>query len=887
MKDVTKKADSQPLMQPPSDMSTCGERLICDPFEEQLGNDQKNVSSVTHDLEFFPEVVEPTETIDLGRLFSESLSESGSFDIRGEIWSTTFGKVLQALPIPALLINSSLAVWTANEALGKIAQNYRAIQGTLFSNLFPDPNAKARITELLQEVFSTRRPRTAEGVMVVGGRRVWARLSLRSIRVLEERFVLLLVEDLTQEKRQLQENKALRRELEQRVAERTEELSRINLQLQDRIAQCLEADEALRSNQERLQAVLEHLPDLLWMKDLDGVFLLVNKAFARSCERDSVDEVIGKTDFDIWPEKLAELYTCDDWSVMEGRTSRLVEEPIIHHGTTKWFETFKTPMFDAEGSVIGTVGSSREITARKNAEIALRDSEEKYRKILETITDGYHEVDLEGNLTLVNDSLCEIMGHTRDELLGMNYRQLMDRQNAEKTFQAYKRVFETGESNPEFVVEIMRKDGAKRYCSVSLSLVRQSDETPVGFRGILRDITERRHLEEQLRQAVKMEAIGRMAGGIAHDFNNLLTAIMGFASMLGLRLTDDQKNLAMVQQISRAADRAAELIRQLLAFSRRQVLDVRVVSLNYLVRETENMLRRLIGEDIELVTVLDPAAGNVRADPTQIEQIVLNLAVNARDAMPGGGSLRIETRNVYLDGGYANSNPDVKAGHYVLLSVGDTGHGMDSETCSRVFDPFFTTKDKGVGTGLGLSTVYGIVKQHEGHISVYSELACGTTFKVYLPRVDQPLVASGPPARPEQFPEGTETILLVEDESSVRETAAEALQMLGYAVLAAASPSEAKALASEHSGQIHLLLTDVVLPQMDGRSLFEDLVLTRPQMRVLYVSGYTENFIVHSGVLDPHVSFLPKPFTLDSLARKVREVLFQESAPTQARITGP
>jgi two-component system, cell cycle sensor histidine kinase and response regulator CckA len=531
---------------------------------------------------------------------------------------------------------------------------------------------------------------------------------------------------------------------------------------------------------------------------------------------------------------------------------------------------------DEQGAPLRAVGTHLDITARKSAEMALRKSEEKYRTILETIADGYHEVDLEGNLTLVNDSLCEILGYSRDELIGKSYRDLMDLQNAKQILIAYNAVFRSGVSNPEFSYQVARKDGVIRDVSVSIALMRDSAGTPMGFRGIFRDITERRHLEEQLRQAVKMEAIGRLAGGIAHDFNNLLTAIMGYTDMLSLEMPEDKRTGKKLDQINRAATRASDLTKQLLAFSRKQVLEVSIVNFNDLVGDVENMLRRLIGEDIELMTQLGQAIGNVRADQSQLEQVVMNLAVNARDAMPGGGTLAIETLDVVLDEGYCASHAEVKPGEYVLLCISDTGHGMTPETCSRVFDPFFTTKAKGVGTGLGLSTVYGIIKQHGGHVAVYSEVGRGTTFKIYLPSADEPLNSRLVGEETGEKPFGSETILLVEDEETVRDLAGEALEMLGYCVLRASSPTEAIGIAANHTGVIDLLLTDVVLPQMDGKTLYERLATNRSEMKVLYVSGYTENFIVHRGILDSEVSFLQKPFTLDSIARKVRTVLDQE-----------
>ncbi|MEW6347840.1 MAG: cache domain-containing protein [Thermodesulfobacteriota bacterium] len=387
------------------------------------------------------------------------------------------------------------------------------------------------------------------------------------------------------------------------------------------------------------------------------------------------------------------------------------------------------------------------------------------------------------------------------------------------------------------------------------------------------DITERRRLEAQLRQAAKMEAIGQLAGGVAHDFNNLLTAIIGYSDVLLARTQDDKAVHDKLAQIRRAADRAAGLTRQLLAFGRKQVLDVKVLDLNAAIENIEKILVRLIGEHIRLVSHLDPGLGSVKADPGQLEQVIINLAVNARDAMPNGGTLTIETANVVLDRDYCRSRPEVNPGRYAMAALSDTGVGMSQEILQRIFDPFFTTKEKGSGTGLGLATVYGIVKQHGGHVAAYSEPGRGTTFKVYLPRVDQPAESRQEQPGEAQGPRGTETVLLVEDEDMVRQLAREMLESHGYTVLEASTPGKAVQICQDHDRTIDLLLTDVVLPEIDGRTLFDRLSRQRPEMKVLYISGYTENFIVHRGVLDPGVSFLPKPFTIERLVLRVRQVL--------------
>jgi len=398
---------------------------------------------------------------------------------------------------------------------------------------------------------------------------------------------------------------------------------------------------------------------------------------------------------------------------------------------------------------------------------------------------------------------------------------------------------------------------------------------------ILFDISGRRELEEQLRQSQKMEAVGLLAGGVAHDFNNLLTIITGYSQLLLNHLSPGDGNRAFVEQIMKAGERAAALTRQLLAFSRRQVLQPRVLDLNRLVTGLSIMLQRLIGEDVELRLELASELGRVSADPSQVEQVLMNLVVNSRDAMPRGGSVTIETANVTLDELYAGRHIAAKPGSYVLLAVSDTGIGMDAATKARLFEPFFTTKGAGRGTGLGLSTVFGIVKQSGGSIAVYSEPGTGTSFKVYLPRIDQP-VALDAESPESQAWRGSETILLVEDDDMVRSLVRETLERHGYKVLDAGGPIDARRIAEKHRGVIQLLITDVVMPKVSGRELAEQLVRARPALKVLYMSGYTDSAVVNSGILTREVAFLQKPFTPAALIEKVRDVLLENGKTRQA-----
>jgi two-component system cell cycle sensor histidine kinase/response regulator CckA len=389
---------------------------------------------------------------------------------------------------------------------------------------------------------------------------------------------------------------------------------------------------------------------------------------------------------------------------------------------------------------------------------------------------------------------------------------------------------------------------------------------------VLMDVTGRRELEEQLRQAQKMEAVGMLAGGVAHDFNNLLTIINGYTQLILNTLRPDDPNRHSAEQVMKAGERAAALTNQLLAFSRRQVLQLKVLDLNRAVSSLSMMLQRLIGEDIDLRLELRPETGRVNADAGQLEQVLMNLAVNARDAMPTGGTLTIETANVDLDEAYAGRHITVKPGPYVLLAVSDTGSGMDEATKQRLFEPFFTTKPPGKGTGLGLSTVFGIVKQSGGSLEVYSEPGRGSSVKIYFPRIDQPISVEAA-SRKRQLMRGTETILLVEDDEMVRNLVHETLEREGYKVIGAADPLEAQRIAEAHRGKIQLLITDVVMPRLSGKELAKALVERRPDMKVLYMSGYTDSAIVNSGILQKEVAFLQKPFTPSALAARVRDVL--------------
>jgi PAS domain S-box-containing protein len=509
---------------------------------------------------------------------------------------------------------------------------------------------------------------------------------------------------------------------------------------------------------------------------------------------------------------------------------------------------------------------------RNQAENALRVSEQRLRTLFETVNLIVLALDANGRVEYVNPYFLRLTSYAPEEVIGASWieRFLPERQRSQ--MQAVFLELIDRDVHPHYTNPIVTKAGEERMISWHNTVLRDHRGRARGTLSIGEDVTEHARLEEQFRQAQKMEAVGRLAGGVAHDFNNVLTAIFGYVELLKDGVAADSAGREDLDEIRKAADRAAGLTRQLLAFSRQQVLQPVVLNPNLLIDELQKMLRRVIGEDIRLQLDLAADAGNVRVDPGQLQQVLVNLVVNARDAMPKGGTLRIATANVELPPEYGTPPQAVRAGPYVQLSVTDSGVGMSRDVMTRIFEPFFTTKEKGKGTGLGLSTVYGIVKQSDGYIWADSMPGRGTTFSVALPRVDAP--ADSLTVRREVGTlAGSETILLVEDDALLRPLATSVLSRLGYTLLVAEDAREAERVAAEHRGPIHLLLTDVVMPGASGADLARRLTVTRPETRVLYMSGYLDEAIVQHGVLEPGVAFLHKPFGPEALARKVREVL--------------
>ena len=509
---------------------------------------------------------------------------------------------------------------------------------------------------------------------------------------------------------------------------------------------------------------------------------------------------------------------------------------------------------------------------RRRAEKALRENEERFRSLIENALDIITILNGDGTIRYESPSIDRILGYKPVELLGQNVFEFIHPDDLPAVRKTFTERSQIAGPAPPIELRFRHKDGSWRILeAIGTNLLH--DPIVAGIVVNSRDITERKQLEDQFRQAQKMEAIGQLTAGIAHDFNNLLTAINGFAELLQLKLRPDDPHQKSLGKILYAGQRAADLVRQLMAFSRKQVIKPQVLNLNTTIAEMDKMLRRIIGEDIKLETRLDPALWEVKLDPTQIQQVIFNLATNARDVMPKGGRLVIETTNVLLDDAYVAHHLEVQPGEYILLAVSDTGLGMNEAVKAHIFEPFFTTKESGKGTGLGLATVYGIVKQNGGHVWPYSELGTGTTFKIYLPRTGEEVSVPSQIAVESEILSGNETILLVEDDVEVRHLVRQVLQAQGYVLLEAAEGQEALQLAAHHAGPIHLLLTDVVMPGMNGKVLAEKLSQIKRDLKILFMSGYTDNIIAHHGIMEPGLLFLQKPFNSTTLARKVRGVL--------------
>jgi len=655
---------------------------------------------------------------------------------------------------------------------------------------------------------------------------------------------------------------------------RIDDLERVLVCSQD-ITERKQSEKELAHSHDLMRYIIEHANSAVAVHDRKLRYIYVSQNYLEQYKVKEMD-VIGKHHYDVFPD-LPQKWRDVHQKALAGEVLRADRDPYpLEDGTVEWTRWECRPWYEGDGSIGGVVVYTEVITDQIQSEEALMKSEERYRSLFMNLPVGLYRTDEDRRIIDANPALAKILGFPDAESLlslkasGFFVRpEEQDEQRRILKHEGVLRGFET---------ELRRPDGTTIWVRDSARAIRQADGRTY-FEGTLEDITEfkraeseKAQLEVQYHQAQKVESIGRLAGGVAHDLNNLLSPILGYSEMLrdDLDLGDARRD--SMDEIISAGLRARDLVRQLLAFSRKQILEFRPVNLNKVATGLEKLLQHTIREDIEMEFDLTPGLGVVLADIGQIEQVIMNLSVNAADAMPEGGKLTLETQKVYLDEEYANHHKSVKPGEYAMLAVSDSGVGMDEATREKIFDPFFSTKGES-GTGLGLATVYGIVKQHGGNIWVYSELGKGSTFKVYLPVIETPEPEETSPVETIEDMKGSETILIVEDSDQVLRLAESVLKRNGYQILIAKDGAEALQAMASRDRPVNLLLTDVVLPGMNGRELYEKASEIFPSMKVLYMSGYTDNVIAHRGVLDEGVQFIQKPFTVNGLAAKVREVL--------------
>jgi two-component system cell cycle sensor histidine kinase/response regulator CckA len=624
----------------------------------------------------------------------------------------------------------------------------------------------------------------------------------------------------------------------------------------------------LRESEQRFRAMFESAAVGSALLDLNGRIVSSNRELEELLAYPK-DELARRTAGALMhpedAERDRELFA----ELVEGKRDayRLESRYVASDGTVVCGQVAVALVRDANDKPHFAIAMVQDVTERKQAEQLLRESEERYRELFENANDMVFTLDLDGNFTGINRAGERITGYSRRELLGRNFARLVLSDEGGSSYQ----LAGDGEAKM-FECSLVANDGRQVPIEVASRLIHEHGK-PVAVQGIARDVSERRELEEKLRQAQKLEAIGLLAGGVAHDFNNMLTAITGYSDFaLGALDSGRGVRRADIEEIAKASERAGALTSQLLAFSRKQILRLEVVDLNDVVGEMDKLLRRLIGEHIDVVTAFGAGLGRVKADRGQLEQVIMNLAVNARDAMANGGRLVIETANASAEDVAAHA-PELGPGLHVRLTVVDTGCGMDAATQARIFEPFFTTKGRGQGTGLGLATVYGVVKQSGGHISVESVPGAGTTYRIYLPRVDDPVVSPEDEVEPISSADGSETVLLVEDEEIVRKLVRDTLRRSGYNVVEAEDGAEAMRICEGREEPVDIVVTDVVMPNMTGPELIERLTLVQPELKVLFVSGYTDGRVVQRGLVDSSTDLLMKPFTPNLLARKVRELL--------------
>jgi len=627
-------------------------------------------------------------------------------------------------------------------------------------------------------------------------------------------------------------------------------------------------EELLRESEERHRTLVEHLPQRIFLKDRNSIYVSCNANYAADLGI-APEQIVGKDDFDFYPAELANKYRLDDQACMAAGTVKDLEDLYELAGQERWAHTIKVPYRDGQGRVIGVLGIFEDITERRQAEQTLRESQERYRKLFDESKDGVYITTLEGQLIEANQAYCEIVGYASDEIVGQDVR--ITYANASDRDHFVGSITKTGFLK-DYPLTLNRKDGKEIHCLLTSSVRRAESGAIIGYQGILRDVTEQRSLQNQLLQAQKMEAIGTLAGGVAHDFNNVLQVALGYSELI---LGDEelpQRYQADLGKIRESAKRGADLVQRLLTFSRKVEVKTQPVSLNRRVREMKKMIERTIPKMILIQLVLAEDLATINADPTQIDQVLMNLSVNARDAMPEEGKLIIETANIFLDEEYARTHFDAKPGRHVLLMVTDTGSGMDKDTVEHIFEPFYTTKGVGEGTGLGLAMVHGIVQQHGGHIRCYSEPGQGTTFKIYFPALVADEAQEGKDAR--EMPRGgSETILLVDDEEIIRDLGSRILAKAGYRVLSASNGKDALKLYQQRRDEISLVIMDLIMPEMGGKQCLEGLLSLDPKVKALIASGFAIDGPTRETIEAGAKGFVGKPFNMKQLLGTVRKVL--------------
>jgi len=672
--------------------------------------------------------------------------------------------------------------------------------------------------------------------------------------------------------------------LETRVSERTRELQESNRALQTKVAQHQRAEETLRESEQQLRVqttALDAAANAIMITDHNGTIQSVNPAFT-ALTGYTAQEAVGKTPRILKSGQQDEASYRNLWqTISSGQVWSGEMTNRRKDGSLYTEEMTVTPLRNGNGVIARYIAIKQDISDRKQAEEVLRQSEEQFRAMFDLASVGIAQADPRtGQWVRVNRKMCDITGYSAGELLRMHVADITHPEDRLSDRESFERVVR-GEA-PDYRMEkrYIRKDGVLAWVNVNMTVIRDAAGQPTRTMAAIEDISERKRIEAHLFQSQKMETVGKLAGGIAHEFNSIMTAIIGQSELMLYDLPAGNPLRKNTAEIHQAADRAATLTRQLLAYGRKQILQPEVLDLNTVLAGMENTLRHLAGRDVDVHIAPSSGPKLVKADPGQIEQVIVNIVMNAADAMPHGGKLTLETGETFLDQEYVSQFHDLKAGEYVMLAITDTGAGMSQAVKARIFEPFFTTKGVGQGTGLGLATCHGIIKQSGGHIIVYSEPGRGATFKIYLPKAQSEKKSPAPPLQSPSLPRGTETILLVEDDPALREMAAELLGRLGYTVLTAGDGLEALNVTNQHAtGHIDLLFTDVVMPHMSGKELADRVRALYPHTKILFTSAYTENAIVHQGMLNPGITLLQKPFTPSALAHKVREVLDHLKTP--------